>query len=699
MHVPSVYPSRAAERVVFRELFTDYASVHRNGGTLIGSPTVKDGVTLDGSTQYVTYGESGRLASPVISFVAEFVPTFSPDDSVAHFIFDSPTAERYALVKSSSDQLQVVLGGQFIGGIVYSSWSAYWRAGERNTIVVASESGDTDMWLNGNKIMDGDVSIWTPKHPQSFRIGAPSVGLGYFSGVIHSVSAHSRRFTAQDVAALEAGTLWTYQNRALCYFDMKEQTGTQKATSGEDAAQDGDMEAAGTASWIPFASGVPTKVTDSPYSGLQCLRITSAAGITGGVSQPLAREKFYRLRGRARGDGANKIPKVYLSGGLWEGTNSTAWQYFDVVSVKSITPYYVLYCTTNDAGYVDFDDLTVVEVDNLLSDGDMESDGLYSWFNIGTGTISKETTDPYSGTQVIRSTNHPTVPAGNIFKTNSLLVVGGVYRVRGRARSSGGGVIPRLYNAGIGYFWIGSASTSWQEIDVTFIATNATVNFYNVGTAVSEYTEWDAMSIEPVYARTLDKSPHGHTLLLGDGVTPADKPDFKNPGFYCPGSNAYMTPDKECCPATNELSVALQFRPGFHPTTTTQRILWDTDTASATRFLAYVQTGGGTLSIYIGGVVKLTILAATYLPHWRENTPNVLILSAEQGLINAYLNGALISTIATTFTPKAPLEFFLGRTAAGATDFLGEYLHFSTYEFALSPMQIHDLTVSLGGVL
>jgi hypothetical protein len=130
----------------------------------------------------------------------------------------------------------------------------------------------------------------------------------------------------------------------------------------------------------------------------------------------------------------------------------------------------------------------------VIADGDMEAAGTASWFNIGTGGITKETGDPHGGTQVIRSTNHATVPAGNIFKTNSPLVVGKRYRARGWVRSNGD-TVPRLYNAGVGYFWIGSLATTWQAIDVVFIATNATLNFYNVGTTVSAYTEWDDLSI------------------------------------------------------------------------------------------------------------------------------------------------------------------------------------------------------------
>lgn len=53
--VNKVYESRSAEKVIFRELFTNASTVAVNGGTLTGSPTINNGVTLDGSTQYVSY--------------------------------------------------------------------------------------------------------------------------------------------------------------------------------------------------------------------------------------------------------------------------------------------------------------------------------------------------------------------------------------------------------------------------------------------------------------------------------------------------------------------------------------------------------------------------------------------------------------------------------------------------------------------
>jgi hypothetical protein len=421
--VAAVYPSRAVERAIFRENFRNAADVARNGGTLVGNPVVKNGVTLDGTTQRVEYTlPEAFLANPVTTFVVEFVPAFEFSETVLRAFFSLDASLNTALVRwgdGTNFRFGWGAGGQYFNN------PSGWIVGQKSRIVATIKDGRQSVYLNGTSLGSYTAAA-TVVHGTALCLGSNGTG-SYFKGELLSVTAHGYEFTQQDVTALESERLWRYQDKALCYFDMAEQTAT--------------------------------------------------LGI----------------------------------------------------------------------------------------------------------------------------------------------------------------------------------------------------------------------------ARTLDKSRHGHSMTLGDGVTPLDQPSFLNPGFGTDGTNSYLSPEVACCPTTPGLSVVLAFRPGFHPDTTTQRILWDTDTASATRFLAVVQTGG-TLLIYIGGVAKVTLPAATYTPYWKENGINVLVLSAEANAINVYLNGVLVGTAAATFTPKAPSEFYLGRTSAGATDFLGDFLHFSTYEIALSPLQVLDITYYALGV-
>src|SRR3990167_4208969 len=84
------YPSRPSEQVLFRDNFFNSDYVRDNGGTLVGSPTVANGITLNGTTQYATYTNFGVLNGKTAStFEMWFTPTFAADDGVDHTIIDT----------------------------------------------------------------------------------------------------------------------------------------------------------------------------------------------------------------------------------------------------------------------------------------------------------------------------------------------------------------------------------------------------------------------------------------------------------------------------------------------------------------------------------------------------------------------------------------------------------------------------------
>ena len=124
------------------------------------------------------------------------------------------------------------------------------------------------------------------------------------------------------------------------------------------------MEAATTAAWTAAAAAVLTKETTTPHGGARCLRVAY-----GGTNLPRATQAFggvagkvYRLTGWARSDGVVG-PRVYDSGSvtLWTGTASTSWQYFSV-TYTAVGTSITLMALATGAGYVEFDDLSIVKV-------------------------------------------------------------------------------------------------------------------------------------------------------------------------------------------------------------------------------------------------------------------------------------------------------------------------------------------------
>ncbi|MBU1017613.1 hypothetical protein KKA33_01135, partial [Patescibacteria group bacterium] len=153
--------------------------------------------------------------------------------------------------------------------------------------------------------------------------------------------------------------------------------------------------------------------------------------------------------------------------------------------------------------------------DELLTDGDMEASGTTSWAGGNGAVLTKETTDPHGGSQVIRiaynGVNYP-------YCAQNSLTIDKEYRITGWARGDGT-VVPRLYKAGGGYFWQGTSSTDWQYFDVIFTANHTAV--FLLGTAVAAgYVEFDDVSVFEV--GTIEPGDTLRFTLLQEQMTETD---------------------------------------------------------------------------------------------------------------------------------------------------------------------------------
>lgn len=129
---------------------------------------------------------------------------------------------------------------------------------------------------------------------------------------------------------------------------------------------DGDMETSGVGAWTAGNNATLTKDTTSPYEGSQCLRIAYNGTTTPYAYQSvLTAGKTYKISGRARGDGTY-YPFLDASGApqFWTGTTSTSWQSFD--EIFTVTAAVISLATNaSGTGYVEFDDIKIIEIDDL----------------------------------------------------------------------------------------------------------------------------------------------------------------------------------------------------------------------------------------------------------------------------------------------------------------------------------------------
>lgn len=130
----------------------------------------------------------------------------------------------------------------------------------------------------------------------------------------------------------------------------------------------------------------------------------------------------------------------------------------------------------------------------LLVDGDMEAAGVGDWTPANNAVLTKQTSNPHSGSRVLRNARSIT---DNPRAQQNILTVDSIYHVFGYARSDGNAT-PRLRNGGV--LWDGTNNTAWQYFDVIFVAASAVFELQSQTAVPGQYTEWDDVRIEEVLA-------------------------------------------------------------------------------------------------------------------------------------------------------------------------------------------------------
>jgi len=219
------YPSRPAEQVAWRECFTNATTLAANGGTLVGSPTVNQGIKLNGVDQYASFAMAGGdFAGNPVSIVCEFTPDFPCDEPVLRTIFSSTGGDGYSVYKRADGRLGVSLGTSGIGLVAAATVARLWRNNQKNTIVVSGQFVHTDMYLNGELVLDDDGEVWYPLNSATLYVGCDNVLADFFRGTVHHLDFRNARLKQDDATFLfnrGIGGPWRYRTDSLIWMDMK----------------------------------------------------------------------------------------------------------------------------------------------------------------------------------------------------------------------------------------------------------------------------------------------------------------------------------------------------------------------------------------------------------------------------------------------------------------------------------------------
>ena len=226
--------------------------------------------------------------------------------------------------------------------------------------------------------------------------------------------------------------------------------------------------------WTAGNSALLSKQNDA-YEGSQCLRIAY-----GGTFGPSAKQTVlttgyaYTISGWVRGDGTTGA-RVYLGGTLvFTSTADTTWQNFNITAIAPAA--YIAFYAWGSSGYVEFDDISVVQQSG--AGGACED-----WTSGNNALLSKQ---PGVSGQCIRVEHLDTADP---YAEQTKLTVGKSYQLTGLLR--GDGTYKPYITDGVNTLWTGSASTSWQTVNVRITAAGTTLRIYSDAAAANGYSECD----------------------------------------------------------------------------------------------------------------------------------------------------------------------------------------------------------------
>jgi len=259
-------PAERARGCVFADRFETEADVNENNGIAINSPIFsQNGVILNGTNQRLDYDIStDELNHNQLSFIIEFTPYFDWNENIRRSISDTLNGSgRCHITKmGASDNyvLSHVLGDVLIANISANTYSRYWMINQKNILVISSTSGNNNIWLNGNKILNANGTVWAQNRRTPLRIGSQYNGLDrFFHGIYHSFMVFKKMLSQEESIGYYNNTIYKYLDSAIGIWQFRQED--------HDPANARTIDSSGNNNHFIFGDGVtpatyPTKLIE-----------------------------------------------------------------------------------------------------------------------------------------------------------------------------------------------------------------------------------------------------------------------------------------------------------------------------------------------------------------------------------------------------------------------------------------------------
>lgn len=181
-----------------RTLDVSGSKIHASFAAGAAAPTKltdRAGYNFNGTSQYL-YGDcQGAFNTSRISYCFLFNPAFSANEGVDRRWLDTTDPQRYFMLRSALNAININAGGTAIFSIALATWQDYWIPGGYNTLIFSGlGSGSNYAWLN-KRVIGSNATVWAAANPITYNIGRGIGGGNVFSGSIHSVEIQSINLT------------------------------------------------------------------------------------------------------------------------------------------------------------------------------------------------------------------------------------------------------------------------------------------------------------------------------------------------------------------------------------------------------------------------------------------------------------------------------------------------------------------------
>jgi hypothetical protein len=250
------YASRPSEDVVFRENFINDDYVTDNGGVATGSPTISNGVTMNGSSQLVSYGDIANLGADNFSF--NFKVSFTSADT-QNYIFSKwgDANNRWYIRRDVNGSIFMFC---LVGGVIKIS-------GVSATGVISAANTEYDITISGDWsdtlrfYVDGAASVGLVTtfvnaditNTGPFEIGRANAAYGAFT---------MKDLTIRNRAITEEEAVDVYENDTFTSMDAGKMEMFLNARSHFDDGSDEVTENIGTAGNVYWGDGAGSAEPD-----------------------------------------------------------------------------------------------------------------------------------------------------------------------------------------------------------------------------------------------------------------------------------------------------------------------------------------------------------------------------------------------------------------------------------------------------